>query len=172
MRKYIRVISISVLLCFFGYYFSYMQNSSSESMMYSWPVAESLPSEIAYTGEGEIKYIEQKETYADASGIYEDVNYWTIYINHATLSDVRTYISELKKYGVHYVSFDDSTESAIEYVWPGYIFWWGQAEDYAVKIYLEEQELFYGMDDRKDGVEEDFHYNLMIEIIDEKIWNH
>ena len=171
MRKCIRVISISVLLCFLGYYFLYMQNSSSEAMLYSWPAAESLPSEITYTGEGEIKYIEQKETYADASGIYEDVNYWTIYINHATLSDVKAYISELKKYGVQYVSFDDSAEPAVEYVWPGYVFWWGQAEDCAVKVYLEEQELFFGMDDRKDGVKEDFHYNLIIEIIDEKIWN-
>lgn len=167
MQKYIMGVLFFILVCIGIKSVSFISNNASNATVYHWPEATSLPREITYKQGGDIEYISARKSYADASGIYNGVNYWTIYINHATLHDVEEYISILKENGVKYFSFDKLKEPLIEYVWPGYFIWWGQSEDCTVKIYLEQQE----RTDIKNETNESFEYNLTLEVIDEKIWD-
>lgn len=84
---------------------------------YTWPVADSLSTEIEYREGGEIKYVHARTGYADASGIYEDVNYWTVYIENVELGDIENYIAQLKSHGFSYFSYNDSEEEPnVEFV--------------------------------------------------------
>lgn len=98
----------------------------TETVAYTWPVADSLSTEIEYRDEGGLKYVQAQTGYTDASGVYEDVSYWTIYIENVELGDVENYIAQLKSYGCSYFSFDESEkEPNVEFVWPGYFMWDG-----------------------------------------------
>ena len=172
MGRYIKVICIFIVIGLIMPFFSLLNQDKTDSVKYQWPKSPPFPIGIEYTGEGDIEYIKIRNAYADGSGIYENVNYWTIYISHATINDVKEYISKLKECGVRYFSFDEPEEPAVEYVWPGYFSWWGQSEEYTVKIYLNQKELTTIADD-VDDVKEQFFYNfnLTLEVIDKKVWN-
>lgn len=140
---------------------------SIDPATYTWPTSDSLSTEVEYRERGEIKYVKTRTGYADASGIYEDVNYWTIYIENVELGDIENYIAQIKSNGFSYFSFDKTEEEPnIEFVWPGYFMWNGTTNKYIVKIYLEEekQEMTYPENN------ESFYYNLCLEILDDNIW--
>lgn len=138
-----------------------------DTVAYTWPVADSLSTEIEYRDGGEIKYVQAQTGYADASGVYEDVSYWTIYIENVELGDIENYIAQLKSYGFSYFSFDESEEEPnVEFVWPGYFMWDGASAKNIVKIYLyeEKQEI------ENSETNETFYYNLRLELLDNNIW--
>lgn len=134
---------------------------------YTWPVADSLSTEIEYREGGEIKYVHARTGYADASGIYEDVNYWTVYIENVELGDIENYIAQLKSHGFSYFSYNDSEEEPnVEFIWPGYFMWNGTAEKYFIKIYLNEKK----QETNNLETKESFYYNLRIDVIDKNIF--
>lgn len=142
-------------------------NGSIPPTTYTWPVADSLSDEIEYREGGEIRYVHAKTGYADASGIYEDVNYWTAYIENAELEDIENYIAQLKSHEFSYFSLDESeVEPNVEFVWPGYFMWNGVSEKSIVKIYLSEE--MQEMENREAN--ETFYYNLSLELLDNNIW--
>ena len=134
---------------------------------YTWPVADSLSTEIEYSDGGEIKYVQPQTGYADASGVYEDVGYWTIYIENAELGDVEKYIAQLKSCGFSYFSFDEAEEEPdVEFVWPGYFMWDGASEKNIVKIYLYEE----NQERENREINKTFYYNLRLELLDKNVW--
>ncbi|WMJ75955.1 MULTISPECIES: hypothetical protein [unclassified Sedimentibacter] len=140
---------------------------SIDPATYTWPVTDSLSTEIEYREGGKIKYVHAQTGYADASGIYEDVNYWTVYIENVELGDIENYIAQLKSYGFSYFSFDESEEEPnVEFVWPGYFMWDGTTEKYIIKIYLNEEK----QEMKNAETNETFYYNLRLELLDNNIW--
>ncbi len=140
---------------------------SIDTPAYTWPNSDSLSSELEYREKGEIKYVKTRTSYADASGIYEDVNYWTVYIENVELEDIENYIAQLKVNGFSYFSFDKTEEEPnVEFVWPGYFMWNGTTDKYVVKIYMTEQQEQQVYPENGES----FYYNLCLEIIDDNVW--
>lgn len=156
---------ICLLFCLASCQTNYNKGSIDPSA-YTWPTSDSLSTEVEYRGEGEIRYVHTQTGYADASGIYEDVNYWTVYIENAELLDIENYIAQLNSYGFSYFSFDESQEPNVEYIWPGYFMWNGCTEKYIVKIYMTEEKK--EMENRE--INETFYYNLRLELLDDNVW--
>ena len=133
-----------------------------EEAVFAW-----TSSAVEYKMGGSIAYTESRIGYGDATGIYDDVECWKIYIANAELGDVEGYISQLKSNGFSFFSFDpEEGEPNIEFIWPGYFLWNGTSDICIVKIILSEDKL--EMVNKNNN--ETFNYNLSIEIINDNVW--
>lgn len=166
VKKVWKASAFACVLFIFVYYKVKLSFNQITKSPYIWPSSDLFPYGTEYEEGGVIKYISAQTGYKDGTNYHENVNYWTVYIQNARLTDVEEYIAQLKLHGYTYFSFDESLEPSIEYVCPGEFMWIGCTKNSIINLYITKE----NEEKINDDTNEKFSYNLCIELLDHNIW--